>query len=311
MKSKIVLIIFTVLMLFRSEAQKPPSLYPFKGFHVGITGQLEFVQKPTFFSPFSLPDVEQHVPKGIWTYGWEAGMEFSYHFAKYFGVSIGINYGTALSYDCAIYWTVIHGFNDVWGTANDYEPLKLAMQDREIMFPIKLEFHFPLYKNLFFTADAGVKIKGIGLRLSYGKNATGNYSSGVGVLIRPIPDDDPNVPSDQIDYFDYWGTRNLSEITCNFLMGLGLYYKLPHGDLLRFTTGVNMSFKNIIEGYYYYHLSYNSGFFAVRNDFIYTQLSYIHTLNYKKAKRYLKKQEYSFASKKERRKKIFEMLNNW
>jgi hypothetical protein len=159
------------------------------------------------------------------------------------------------------------------------------------MFPIKLEFHYPLHKNIFFTAEAGVKLKGIQHRLSYGKDATGNYISGVGVLVRPVPDVDPNVPSDQIDYFDYWGERNLSEISCNLLMGIGLYYRLPYGDLLRFTAGVNLSFNNIIEGFYQYHLSGGFGIFAVRNDFIYTQFSYIHTLNYQKAKKCLKKQE--------------------
>jgi hypothetical protein len=159
------------------------------------------------------------------------------------------------------------------------------------MFPVKFEFHYPLHKNLFFTAEAGVKLKGIQHRLFYGKDVTGNYSSGTGVLVRPIPDVDPNVPADQIDYFDYWGERELSKIHCNLLMGIGLYYRLPHGDLLRFTTGINMSFSNIIEGLYEYHLSSGLGTFAVRNDFIYTKLTYINKQNYQKAKKYLKKPE--------------------
>ena len=281
---------FFILFLFLSfsvEAQKSPPFYPFKGFHVGITGQAEFIQKPAFF----LLNDGDPIPKGRSTVGWETGIEFSYHFAKYFGFSAGINYGTALSYDCAIYWRTIPGYNDVWGTANDYEPRHSPVQDEEIMFPIKFEFHYPLHKNFFLTAEAGVKLKGIQHRLSYGKDVTGNYSSSVGVLVRPDPDVDPNVPSDEIPYFRYWGKRNLSEITCNVLIGLGLYYKLPYGDLLRFTTGVNLSFKNIIEGYYVYEISQSWGIFAVRNDFIYTQLSYIHTLNWQKAKKYLKKQE--------------------
>ena len=95
------------------------------------------------------------------------------------------------------------------------------------------------------------------------------------------------------------------------MLGIGLAYKLPYGDLLRFTTGINMSFNNIIEGYYKYFVTESYGTFAVKNDFIYTQLSYIHTLNFQKAKKYLKKQEYSFSSKHERKKKIIEMLNVW
>jgi hypothetical protein len=88
----------------------------------------------------------------------------------------------------------------------------------------------------------------------------------------------------------------VSKIGCGVFVGMGLYYKLRYGDLLRFTTGVNLSFKNIVEGLYQYHLSGGFGTFAVRNDFIYTQFSYIHTLNYQKAKKYLKKQEKSVAS---------------
>ena len=307
MKSTIVCITFGILMLFRSEAQPIPSLHSFKGFHVGVTGQAEFVQKPTFIL---LNDADP-IPIGRWTYGWETGIEFSYHFANYFGVSFGLNYGTALSYDCAIYWRVIPGFNDVWGTANDYSNLGLPMQDSEIMFPIKLEFHYPLFKNLFFTAEAGVKIKGIQHRLSYGKDANGNYRCHQNVLVRPVPDDDPNVPDDQIKYFHYWGEREISKIHCNLIIGLGLYYKLPYGDLLRFTAGINQSFGNIIEGNYHYYLSGGWGKFAVRNDFIYTQLSYIHTLNWQKAKKYLKNNDFSFSSKKERRKTIVDFLNKY
>jgi hypothetical protein len=305
MKSKIAFIIFIALILFRSEAQKPPSFYPFEGFHVGITGQAEFIQKPSFF----IKNEGDPVPKGIWTTGWEAGIEFSYHFAKYFGVSIGLNYGTSLSYDCAIYWRIIPGFNDD-GRYTYYQSRQLPVQDREIMFPIKFEFHYPLHKNLFFTTEAGVKLKGIQHRLSYGKDAIGNYRSGDGVLV-PNATNNPNEPMDQIKYFDFWGERNLSKITCDLLLGIGLYYKLPYGDLLRFTAGINMSFGNIVEGEYIYHLSGSTGNFAVKNDFIYTQLSYIHTLNWQKAKKYLKKNDYSFATKKERKKKIVEMLGNW
>ena len=78
------------------------------------------------------------------------------------------------------------------------------------------------------------------------------------------------------------GNRNMGKISCDLLLGLGLYYKLSYGDLVRFSTGVNISFNNIIEGYYKYYLTESYGTFAVRNDFIYTQLFYIHTLNYKK-----------------------------
>ena len=301
MKSKIAFIVFFLLMLFRSEAQNVPSFSPFKGFHVGLTGQAEFIKQPRFYTTIA----GDPTPRGVRTYGWEAGIEFSYHFAKYFGVSIGLNYGTALSYDCSIYWQVIPGFNDVWGTANDYRPRQSPVQDSEFMFPIKFEFHYPLHKNLFFTADAGVKLKGIQHRLSYGKDVTGRYSSGDCVLVWS---DDPNVPDEIINYFDYVGKRKLSKIHCDLLLGIGFYYKLPYGDLLRLTAGLNVAFGFIVKGDYIYHLSGSEGKFDVKNDFIYTQLSYIHTLNWQKAKKYLQKNDYSFATKQERRKKIVELV---
>ena len=273
--------ILLLLLLFSVEAQKPPSFYSFKGFHVGLTAQAECITKCSFFA---LSDIDP-VPKGKWTAGWEVGMEFSYHFAKYFGISAGINYGTALSYSCAFYVRTIPGFHE--NEANYYETLGF-MQDHEMMFPIKFEFHYPLPKNLFFTAEVGIKIKGFFHWLEYKQYGTEEflYSSGIGYIINPTPTK-PKV----IDYFDYWGKRNVSKIRCELLLGMGLYYKLPYGDLLRFTAGVNLSFKNIVEGTYIYYLSNSVGTFAVKNDFIYTQFSYIHTLNYQKAKKYLKKQE--------------------
>ncbi|MCL1850863.1 MAG: hypothetical protein FWF70_05625 [Bacteroidetes bacterium] len=111
-----------------------------------------------------------------------------------------------------------------------------------------------------------------------------------------------------IDYFDMGRWKDVSKISCNLLVGIGLYYKLPYGDLVRFTAGANVSFNPIMEGYYVYHLTDSYGTFSVKNDFIYTQLSYIHTFNFLKAKKYLKRQEYSFSSKKERRKKIIDLL---
>ena len=283
MKKKITFFVFSLLSIFSLMAQKPPSLYSFKGFHVGITAQVEAITKCSFFA---LSNIDP-VPKGRWTVGWEAGMEFSYHFAKYFGISVGINYGTALSYDCAIYWRTIPGYNDVWGIANDYEPMALPMQDHEIMFPIKFEFHYPLPKNFFFTAETGIKIKGVVDRLS--GNSDAHYRVGSSILVSTS-----NVPIEECEqnkYFNYWGTRDVSKIRCELFLGMGLYYKLPYGDLLRFTAGVNLSFKNIVEGTYIYYLSNSFGTFAVKNDFIYTQFSYIHTLNWQKAKKHLKKQE--------------------
>jgi len=46
-KKNIAFIVLLLLLGLRVDAQEPHSFYPFKGFHVGITGQVQFVQKPT------------------------------------------------------------------------------------------------------------------------------------------------------------------------------------------------------------------------------------------------------------------------
>ena len=304
-------ILLLLLLFCRVEAQKPPSFYPFKGFHVGITGQAEFIQKPMYVALTGTDPA----PKARWSYGWEAGMEFSYHFAKYFGVSIGINYGTIFSYRRLIYLSTIPDQNadgtwdEKWKEINRYDPDPLpgeGMRKTEMLIPIKLEFHYPLCKNLFFTAEAGVKLQGIFKRLVYEKNALGGYATSYGYLITTPPDK----PDEYIPYYEDVGWRNLTKVNCHLLLGIGLYYKLPYGDLLRFTTGVNISFKNIIEGAYVYWLTDSYGTLAVKNDFIYTQLSYIHTINWQKAKKYVKKQGITFSSTKERKQEIVKLLKD-
>jgi len=302
-KKNILLVVPILLFLFHSHAQNAPSFYSFKGFHVGVTGQAEFIQKPTYIALIG----SDPAPRPRWSTGWEIGMEFSYHFAKYFGISIGINHGTILSYNYDVYLSTIPNFDGTWKEVNRYDaPMPGAtMYDDEFLCPIKLEFHYPLRKDLFFTAEAGVKVIGIINRLIFKKDETGSYGSGLSFIVSST-----NTPGkyEDIHYYDDWGIRNMGKISCNLLLGIGLYYKLPYGDLLRFTAGVNVSFNNIIEGYYKYYLTESYGTFAVKNDFIYTQLSYIHTLNWQKAKKHLKQQEYSFSSKKEQRKKIVELL---
>ena len=301
MKRKKSLLLFTVAILLlwlHAEAQELPSFYPFKGFHVGVTGQVQYIQKCTFVALIGTDPA----PIPIWTYGWEAGVEFSYHFAKYFGISAGINFGTRHSYG-----RYIDGSNYSDNPRMNH-PKRMIDSENDFIFPIKLEFHYPLRKNLFFTAEAGVRIKGVLSRLAYGKNFILRYDNGFYMDDRYDPE--TNIYYIKPYYYEY-GWTNFSKIRCNLLLGIGLYYKLPYGDLLRFTAGVNMSFNNDYEGYYRYFVTDSYGTFSVKNDFIYTQLSYIHTLKWQKAKKYLKKQEYSFSSKKERREKIFELLEIW
>ena len=281
-----------LLMSSYSVAQKNSPFYPFKGFHVGVTGQAKYVQKCSFVALTG----SDPAPKPQWTYGWEAGIEFSYHFAKYFGVSLGLNFGTIGAYSCRIDFSNYPDQRLIAGVSAFTWPAATTL-----ITPIKLEFHYPLRKDLFFIAETGVRIE-------YGKKSIHRIERNF--FMEDYYDTEANMHYLK-PYYSEYGWENIPQINCNLLLGIGLYYKLPHGDLLRFTTGINMSFKNIIEGYYLYHISQSWGMFSVKNDFIYTQLSYVHTFNWEKAKKYVKKQEYSFSSKKERRKKIVEVLKNW
>ena len=296
-------IIFMILFIpFYSVAQNPPSFYPFKGFHIGITGQAEYIQKCSFVALTG----SDPAPRPRWSYGWETGIELSYHFAKYFGVSFGINYGTILSYNYDIFLSTVPDFHGGWEEVNKYDRSLNGINDYELILPIKLMFHYPISKNLFFNTEIGVKIKGFRThKIVRWKTYLWNYA----YLIDPPYSSGDSY--EQIMYYEAEGWRDLSKIHCDLLIGVGLYYKLPYGDLLRFNLGVNVSFKPIIEGYYGYFLTDSYGTFSIKNDFIYTQLSYIHTLNWFKAKKYVKKHDYSFSSKKERRQEIIKLLKDW
>ncbi|MCL1850124.1 MAG: hypothetical protein FWF70_01760 [Bacteroidetes bacterium] len=209
------------------------------------------------------------------------GIEFSYHFAKYFGISLGMNYGTVVSYRNAIYLNeLLIEYEYIPEYVNQYETSLITMSVNEMLFPIKLEFHYPLRKDLFFTAEAGIKIKGINDWLicrDFGICSHG-YRTSKGLPVTPDDYDTVTNSYHVKPYYDDVGYQDL-KIRCNLRLGLGLSYKLPYGDLVRCTAGINLSFNNIIEGDYLYYLTNSYGTFAVKNDFIYTQLSYIHTFN--------------------------------
>ncbi len=298
------LLIFALfsMFFFKIHAQSVPSKQPFQGFHIGLTGQTEFVQKCSFIALSG----SDPIPRARWTTGCETGLEFSYHFGKYFGIVAGINYGTVLSFKNDIYMSTVPDGAGGWEVWNEYETALSTVSENGIIIPLKLEFHFPMYRNIFFMAETGIKIKGLLERLAYRDGGMGLYSTTVDFSYYPTSGNQ----IENISYYSDFGERNMGEISCDLLLGLGLYYKLPYSDLLRFSAGVNISFNNIIEGYYNYHLTNSYGTFAIKNDFFYTQLSYIHTLNYKKAKKYLKAQGITYSTKNDRRKAIINLLNN-
>jgi hypothetical protein len=310
MKHRKIIILAAVLLGTCSlSAQSRPGFSPFRGFHLGATWQGEVVQKCNM-TP--LAGDYEYPPVPLNTFGWELGLEISYHFAKYFGVSLGFNYGTAAAWNYKYYMTgglTLYNYaNKPYISEAGYDgPIGYGYpKHRECFFPLKLEFHFPLCRNLYFVSDIGIKIKGLPLypeEISTGYSAT--YSEGFSVK---IADSNHNIVS--VEFFEVAGRRYEDDLKVNvdFVIGAGLYYQMPHGDLLRLTMGANLAFKDWISGYYAYWLHDTYGTFSVRHSFIYAQLSYIHTFNYEKARHWLKRNNIIFESKKDKQHYIFEML---
>ena len=136
-----------ILLVFLSASygQENRSLFP-DGFHIGITGEGNLAQRMTVVT------IGQNYPAPMSdpTLGWQAGLEFSYHFAKYYGVSIGLDYGTEAQ------WSQWRWDGDGWmpiGPANARQVF-YAFQ-----IPIKAEFHYPiLQSNFFFYGALGVNL---------------------------------------------------------------------------------------------------------------------------------------------------------
>jgi len=304
--AKITVIIF---MLFCSNslfAQNNHSFSPFKGFHLGVTYQAELVQKCSM-----IPLVGDYLypPIPLNTYGWEFGIEMSYHFAKYFGVSLGFNYGYVGSVGYKYHRTgglLLYDGYDTYVSQEGYDEFTGGvLHAKELVFPLKLEFHFPLCCNLYFTTDMGIKIKGVENTLIYEKGDFGVYSSGYYVQTEPASSDSIIT---SVEFFGTFGRHPLHEISIDFIIGAGLYYKLPYGDLLRLTTGVNLAFKDFLNGFYAYWFHDTYGTYSVRHNFLYAQLSYIHTFNYEKAKRWIRRNNINFESKKDKRRYVLKML---
>jgi hypothetical protein len=305
--TKITMLATMLFCICSLSAQNSPKISPFKGFHLGVTYQAELVQK---CSMLPLVGDYEYPPIPLNTYGWELGLEMSYHFAKYFGVSFGLNYGYVFSFGYKYHMTeglqLYDGYEPYLSKGRYEKFLGETIHKKEWVFPLKLELHFPLCRNLYFTTDIGIKIKGVENSLIYEKGDFGSYEIGVSVQTEPATPDSIIYPA---AFFDILGKQPLYGINIDLVIGAGLYYKLPYGDLLRLTTGVNLAFKDFMSGYYGYWLHDTYGTFSARHNFLYTQLSYIHTFNYKKARNWLKRNNISFSSKKERRRHIYEMLN--
>lgn len=290
------IIIFQLIMgiLILSNAQTDCNHDPFKGFHIGIVGQPEFIVKGKV-TPLS---GNEPAPKSYWTVGGNVGVEMSFHFAKYFGFAAGFSIGTSTSYKEAPFLGIFPEANGSVIEINEYD-FPLDFRDLDYHIPIKFEFHYPIHKNFYFMAELGCSITGFCHRSAYmtGLQIGTNEFSFNGV--------DYNYVRNMYDIFhggfksgtqmvyENVFTRTNGKITCELFAGAGIYYKLPYGDLLRLSIGYNAALCTTFEGRYNYFLSNSTGKCEVRHNCIYTQLGYFHTFAYEKNKHCQKRQNAS------------------
>lgn len=226
------------------------------GFHIGITGEGNLAQRMDII-PIGTGYVD---PISDPTMGWQAGLEFSYHFAKYFGVSIGIDYGTMAQFK-TWYWTE----NGLPG----YMPNSRISFCR-FQMPIKFEFHHPILKSDFSIYSAiGVNLVDVAesiIHRIYGDS----YSTFCWFI-----NSGGHFPTDVFQYQLY--DANGHKLKVELQLNLGVYYRLPYNDLLRLSVLANVAFKDRFQGWYEYLLQDDVyGAFAYRHNHIGLELAYIH-----------------------------------
>ena len=253
MKKSIVSFMLLVF-LSASYGQENRSLFP-DGFHIGITGEGNLAQRMTVVA------IGQNYPAPISdpTLGWQAGIEFSYHFAKYFGVSIGLDYGTETQ------WKLWRWDGDGYmpiGPAN----ARFAVNAFQI--PIKAEFHYPiLQSNFFFYGALGVNLINVresilsktfeGISFNWQVSGGGHY------------------PTDA--YKEYLEELDGDKVRADLQLNLGFYYKLPYNDLIRFSILANYSFKDTFHGEYTFLQVDNAyGSQCYRHNHIGFEFAYVH-----------------------------------
>lgn len=289
---------FIVLLsiIFYLPAQKETIGYPFKGFHVGLVEGERFIA-PTSFVQISGTDP---VPYSPWQFGGTMGLEVSYNFAHYLGVSVGVNYENGGYHIEKPYLSDPNELGvNIKGT--HYALYYTQEFVREIAIPIRLEIHVPLCKNLYLFSETGVSLAGFLSRKQYKAGDRNDYT--------PFYQHSLETATGQV-YYSSWMKRTSDRIRCDLQMGIGAYYHLPYGDLLRLTFGANMSFESSYQGKYLYHPTGSTGTYDVFHRYLYLYIGYFHTFDYERVAGQFKKQGVVFSSNKEKYKKIRGVLNN-
>ena len=216
---------------------------PFNGFHFGYTLEADFVH-PTEMTSTSTGKRSYSSIR----YGGRFGLECSYHFADYFGVSAALDLGYI-----GLDRSVIIG---------DY--LGLSM-------PLKFEFHYPVAKKLWITANAGVQLRMPFETFLYGYNKN---ESAYGVF--NIYFESP------VSYLDYGYDRQV--IYADLMADVGLYYQLPNKNHLRLLLGLDIATTDFANGNVIFHTN-NAGeqYVSKRNHYLYFQIAYLHSFSKQRA----------------------------
>ena len=254
----------------RKQPEESPILEElFQGFHLGYTGQFDLMMPAELTEDSRLVSVPR--------VGGHAGLEFSYHFARWFGVSAALNYGTTGALRLKFYWqegnpeTIKRNY--IYGTG--------------LSMPIKFEFHYPISPKAWAIVDAGVRI-----RMPWNTFIHG-YDRDYSALdteyhldyVEQLSQDNPLILN--YNYID----RDI--LNLDILAGVGMYFRLRNNDLLRWNVGLNAALRQFAIGSYVhriYNAEYNDnlspqedefndllGDFSLRNHFFYAQIAYIHT----------------------------------
>ena len=250
----------------------------FQGFHLGYTAQFDLMM-PAQLSDAMMPMQTTNDPYlySLPCAGGHAGLEFSYHFARWFGVSVALNYGTTgalrLKFECQDGNPGTIKRNYLYGTG--------------LSMPVKFEFHYPISPKAWAVVDAGVRIRMPWNTFIYGYDRDHSALDTEYHLdyIEQLSKDNPLILN--YNYID----RDI--LNLDILAGVGMYFRLRNNDLLRWNVGLNAALRQFAIGSYV-HRIYNDengpamippeneyqdilGDFSLRSHYFYAQIAYIHT----------------------------------
>ena len=192
--------------------------------------------------------------------GFHAGVEFAYHFADYFGVSAGLEFG-------------------IVGVGNKklYDYFPTIANAYGFSLPLKFEFHYPIGDRVLLATHIGTRLYAPFITFLEG-------FSGFSQNNNPNP-----------IYGDPLFCLNKT-LHADLLVDLGIYYRLPNNDYLRFLAGINYAPQKyligISKGSDEYYSAHNADYvskgngdevlFSSHNNHIYFQLAYMHGFSKKR-----------------------------